>query len=265
MFQKHQMQDYADQVTGRILTTKNYGQFKSFVGNRDVRERKDLLQSIATSGLINPIIVDRQLNVIDGQHRLYACKTLGIPVEYMVRDFDERTIVDVNQHQLKWVPQDYLMRYVKMGYPDYMTFHELIKEAKLSVKQGFIVVRSGGGTKMRKKDTILFVTGEFKISPQEVDQFKGTMVLLKEIFATSGGENEAKLRYGSLFDALVKLVNLPKYNHAHFLERLNETPTHRIKPRGTMADMYEMLEGIYNYKLKKGRINLAAKPVVEPE
>ena len=35
---------------------------------------------------VNPIIVDRKMNVIDGQHRLEACKILKEGIYYMLDD-----------------------------------------------------------------------------------------------------------------------------------------------------------------------------------
>lgn len=47
---------------------------------RPLKEQKvvELMHSIEANGLLNPITVDRQLNLIAGLHRLTACKNLGL-------------------------------------------------------------------------------------------------------------------------------------------------------------------------------------------
>ncbi len=47
-------------------------------------------QSIASEhGLIVPIIVNKHGIVLDGHNRFRACKELGIPLQYQIKEFDD--------------------------------------------------------------------------------------------------------------------------------------------------------------------------------
>jgi ParB family transcriptional regulator, chromosome partitioning protein len=65
---------------------------------RPVKDEKvaELIESIKTNGLLNPITIDQNRNLIAGLHRLTACKLLGLPeVECNII-----TCVDTNQSRL---------------------------------------------------------------------------------------------------------------------------------------------------------------------
>ena len=68
-----------------VKFTRDYSRFKKVVGNRDVKSYKRVLESIKNVGYIpNPIIVNENYEVIDGQHRLQACEELGISIAYIM-------------------------------------------------------------------------------------------------------------------------------------------------------------------------------------
>ena len=57
-----------------------------------------------------PIMVDADMRIIDGQHRFYACKELGLPIYYVVKnDVDpEQAMITLNQTSKKWEMMDWL-------------------------------------------------------------------------------------------------------------------------------------------------------------
>ena len=118
-------------IVGNVCRTKNYESFKAAPGNRVTKDRKALRKSIAEKGLISPIIVDAEFNVIDGQHRLSICKELGIDVDYIVRKVENDSILDVNTNQLNWKREDYLKRFVDLGNPHYILLLKIMQENDL--------------------------------------------------------------------------------------------------------------------------------------
>lgn len=72
-----------------IDTTKNYAQFKTSKANRNNREKlkktgyfTTLKSRIKTMGQLEPILVNEDMFVINGNTRLDACMELGIEVRY---------------------------------------------------------------------------------------------------------------------------------------------------------------------------------------
>ena len=69
-----------------IVETTNYEQFKFLQANRmlDESKIKKLQREISLHGLKVPIMVNEKHQIIDGQHRLIACKKLKTPLKYFV-------------------------------------------------------------------------------------------------------------------------------------------------------------------------------------
>ena len=70
-----------------VYSTADYSAFKKLTGNRDILEnRKNLIiSSINERGWIrNPVVVNDNMEIIDGQGRFEALKELGLPIEYVV-------------------------------------------------------------------------------------------------------------------------------------------------------------------------------------
>ena len=69
----------------KILKTDKYDMFNKQTGNRDLKRVKELKDTILLDGnsypFFSPIIVQDDLEVIDGQHRLEICKELNCEVE----------------------------------------------------------------------------------------------------------------------------------------------------------------------------------------
>lgn len=64
-----------------IFETTEYDIFKFLKTNRDVKEREDLLKE-TKRGFIAPIVVDKNMTIIDGQNRLYHSKKAKVPIKF---------------------------------------------------------------------------------------------------------------------------------------------------------------------------------------
>ena len=114
-----------------IKRTNNYFMFKRLEGNRIVDQKKvnKIKKSINEVGYIsNPIIVNENMEVIDGQHRLEALKQLGKPVEYIVqKNLDIKEVLFMNINQEKWNMMDYINSYAELGNESYKRLLDLIE------------------------------------------------------------------------------------------------------------------------------------------
>jgi ParB family chromosome partitioning protein len=92
-----------------------YGQNRRSVNDEKVEELKE---SILANGLLNPITVDRKLNLIAGLHRLTACKLLGIElIECNIVDYedaDQARLAEIDEnfirHELNHLERSELVR-----------------------------------------------------------------------------------------------------------------------------------------------------------
>jgi len=113
-----------------IKRTNNYNMFKRLQGNRivDAKKVNKIKKSINEVGYIsNPIIVNENYEVIDGQHRLEALKELGKPVEYIIqKDLKIKEVLFMNINQDKWQIIDYIKSYAELGNENYQRLLDLI-------------------------------------------------------------------------------------------------------------------------------------------
>ena len=113
-----------------IVETTNYEQFKFLQANRmlDESKIKKLQREISLHGLKVPIMVNEKHQIIDGQHRLMACKKLNTPLKYFVAP--GTTVKDAahaNQAGSNWNTQDWIHYYAAQGYKDYQELESWIK------------------------------------------------------------------------------------------------------------------------------------------
>jgi hypothetical protein len=98
-----------------IRMTKNYGQFTLLEGNRNINRLKveRLKKSMANNYVPVPIIVNSKNEVIDGQHRLEAVKSLDLALHYysMGRMGIEETRA-LNMNGTPWKNNDHLHSYM---------------------------------------------------------------------------------------------------------------------------------------------------------
>lgn len=121
-------------VVAAVLSTTNYSIFSRMPGNRSVEYSRiaKLKKSIETNGWIrNPIIVNEKLQIIDGQGRFEALKSLNLPVEYIVSPgTGMRECLVFNNTQTKWTTKDYVSSYAESGNTSYIMLKKLLEDFK---------------------------------------------------------------------------------------------------------------------------------------
>jgi hypothetical protein len=116
-----------------VMLTKDYSMFKHIRGNRDLIESNILAirNQLIARGQQQPIIVNERHEVIDGQHRLEACKRLKMPVQYIKKvgaNLDD--VISTNVVGKKWSLMDYINRFAVEGKNDYINLQKFVIEAK---------------------------------------------------------------------------------------------------------------------------------------
>jgi hypothetical protein len=117
-------------MTYKVTSTTHYAQFKKLNGQRDVIEKRitSLILSIKEKNKLYlfPIIVNKNFEVIDGQHRLEAARRLKIPIYYLIDDEgNERDTLIIHSNRYNWQLHDYVNYFAKIGNQDYITINEL--------------------------------------------------------------------------------------------------------------------------------------------
>lgn len=158
-------------AVAEVYLAYDYSIFKRLEGNREVvaRRKAKILNSIKNVGYVrNPIIVNRNLEIIDGQGRFEALKELGAPIEFVFADnAGLEECVALNLGQTNWKPIDYVKSYAQQGNENYILFLETLESypcIQLQVLYGIAtntINYGGAGTKTMKNGDLKF-TGAWK-------------------------------------------------------------------------------------------------------
>lgn len=119
-----------------IHETTNYDQFKKLPYNREVFQTRinALVCSLHQKNKLkqNPIIVDSDMNIIDGQHRLGAAQCMGVPIYYIIDDeFQEEDMIILNTTRINWSLLDFSRYYASKNNENYIfltKLHRLVSE-----------------------------------------------------------------------------------------------------------------------------------------
>lgn len=115
-----------------IKETTDYEMFQPLLGNRDAKSESKIIDSIQRVGyVISPLIVNEKMEIIDGQNRLAALKSLGLPVHYVVQPgLGIEACRQLNIGQTNWTMEDYIYSYAEMGVEDYKRLASLLTDYK---------------------------------------------------------------------------------------------------------------------------------------
>ena len=129
----------------KIYSTTCYSRF-SFLDNNRIVKRSHvdkLKKSIKEIDLTkcNPIKVDVNLRIIDGQHRYQACMELGLPIYYVVLngvDAEQAMIID-NQNNKKWEMMDWLRYRANKNGGCYKMLLDFIQQTGTTISNAMVI------------------------------------------------------------------------------------------------------------------------------
>lgn len=236
-------------ATKEILSTNDYTIFKGMEGNRDVDALhvKRLQKLMLLNGNLTyefPIVVNQELFVIDGQHRLRALEELGWEVGYVIQD--EATIDTVraiNRGQRNWSWRDVANSYAKLGYDDYQWFMWFVETYNLNLRTGMSFA-----TGMVHGGRAAFFAGEMVIADKtravkRAEQYD-------DVREAAGIDNSA---FGSAFGEIAKS---PDYEHGRMVAKVDQLAA-TIPQAATTNDYKRKFEDIFNHSLaEENRVRL---------
>jgi hypothetical protein len=117
-----------DFIVATIFSTMDYGRFDLYFYNRIIKWNKvvEIAEAMKTANLSKffPIVVDKQFHLCDGQHRFYACKILGLPICYIIKDdWDISDLPLLQGPRQSWHQEEYVHYYSAQGVASYIALH----------------------------------------------------------------------------------------------------------------------------------------------
>jgi len=239
-------------VVNQVNQTNDYEMFKTLDGNRTVNKLhvSRLKESFKTAYLLSPILINQQNQIIDGQHRFEAAKTLGLPVNYIIcNDYGLKEVQILNTNMKNWKKVDYLHAYCDLKKPEYLQFRNFMRrfnEFGIATCEIMLIDRSNG--KQGKIEGIrckikYFEEGELVIPDYEYScEIAEKIMQIKPYYE---GFNRP-----SFVRAMCGVLKVVDYNHTVFLQRLNSQPN-ALQHCTTVMQYRLMIEDIYNYRSRE--------------
>lgn len=231
--------------------TKDYDKFNMLDFNRDLDRRhiNKLKKSITQNGYLvaNPIIVDSDYNIIDGQHRFIACMEMGLPIYYEIVEDSQNMIIDLNTTQKKWNMADYVNYYASKGNAHYQRIKTLKNKSNMSYDLILTVANkqgtSGTTTDLVRKGGLCFTLDD-SLRAQSV------ISVILDIC------NNLKFNLTSrIAGSLVDIANIRNFKWDRLIRQTKEYPTVAYKCR-TKDEYIKMFKDLYNYQSRKEEVRI---------
>lgn len=235
-------------VSGKIYKTKDFDSFKMIKANRKIGSLNRLEKAAKTVGLLSPIIVNENLEIIDGQHRFLVCQKIDMPVEYIVRTgsgMDE--VISANTTTKNWKIKDYVDSYAEEKFEDYELLQEIVENNKVSIsyfidiaylnKTGSSSVQGGGG----KSSTLAVKEGNFQF--YNYNHFVNYLNQYLHFVDATGVKNSKVL-----FQGFFRIWSLEKFDLKRLINKKAQLLT-AMKGHSSREDIMRVILEVYNSKL----------------
>lgn len=238
----------------KIEKTKDYKQFKIMKGNRIVSRAhvKKLIKSIAEHDMLsqNPIIVNTNGEIVDGQHRLLAAENLGVDIYYVQVDPSSlHDVITLNNYSKKWSSRDYIDAYIALGYPSYKQLVKFMEDEDISLEIAFTAL-CGNNLVQAYRD---LYRGAWKMSDEQIELAKKRIFNYKRFklfFNESRGMTIQRTdRY--FYRAINRIVELG-YEEQIFKNLESYAKSHEIEMKVTTKDYLRQYEDILNFRKHMG-------------
>ncbi len=234
----------------QIQKTRDHDIFRILEGNRklDKYHLTKLTKSIEKNNKLNlhPIIVNDQLEVIDGQHRLAVAKLLNLEIFYIQSDnVTDEHLIECNANQKSWEVENYIDYYaIKKKLPDYIELKQLLKSTKVKPKALMTIILGNVSHEILE----FMKTGRF-IFPKN-NNYKDT---IENYLTFISYVTDKRIKPLSMFSnhyfsrAFRWLISTQGFDFSLFLKKL-DLRWFDLKPQRCAEDWYKLLVSIYNFK-----------------
>lgn len=245
-------------TTIKIEKTLDFGKFKKMDLNRTIMKVhvNNLKESIINNPNlteISPIVVNRSMEVVDGQHRLEAHRQLEkegfkYPIHYIIREgFDVDVAKQINSVNKPWIGLDFARAEAEKNenYKIYMEAH-----SQTGLPHPVIVTYLTSGDKTKGTLTS-FRKGKFEVK----DLTKALLYFqylseIGEVIQNNGFGGSRMWKSRNFGLAIYNLFKCSNYDHQRMIEMLKLRGDALASSKKTL-DIESVLKSIYNRGINK--------------
>ncbi len=238
----------------RVQYTTNYSKFKKIHTNRDLKPGilNKIEKSMIENGLmLDPIKVNEDWEVVDGQHRLHVSEKLGLGIYYMkIKGIGRKEMIVQNSTGSQWNLRNFLDTYVKEGNPNYIKVQKFMYEFPMfSITDSCVFLNNGNQTV--KGDS--FRNGDFEAgSLNTARELALNIMKLKDVYPLGYTR--------TVFVRTLLSTNLRNgdFKMEEFIKKSKVVPNEYFQIKGDRKGYKRMIEDIYNYK-RRGSDKISIK------
>lgn len=229
-----------------IEKTKDYDIFKFALFNRRIEAAhlEKLIASIKDRNLLHlrPILVNENMEVIDGQNRLMAAKRLDLEIYYEVRkDIKDSDVILLNVSKT-WKSQDYLNYYLQKQHPEYIKLKDFIVKNDITINIALILL---SGNKRSVRETFRqgkYIHDDELYGDEVFDICRQTLA-----YVTKMCGHNTYLKSNKFWNCLVILVTHAEFDAKRWFSNLGKLIS-KMGPRVSRKDYLNMLMYVYNWR-----------------
>jgi len=209
-----------------VYETRDYGLFKTLAGNRDlnavqIKKLARVIENAPQFTRLSPLLVNENMEIIDGQHRLAAYKkyaaekTIVHPIYFTVNSGTGIAEArNLNAGSKPWTPKDYAVAYSNSGNKEYATYLKYSRETGLNHD---ILVRflSPKNYDLQTFRSGMFVVENEKKSREWFSNLEEMGMTIKETMAEPIDHKHRSFAIG-----LLNVMRNPNYHQERMLEQL---------------------------------------------
>ena len=257
---KNSSQMQERKVVTVVYKTFDLSIFKSLDGNRitNLQHVRRLSNSIKQNGMkCNPIIVNENLQVIDGQHRLLAAKEAKSFIYYIIlKGYNLNDVHTLNLNQKNWTKKDFMYGYADMGIESYVSLKKFVDnnsdysftdciafcQNTSAGNSRMLAIQTKSGNKINE-DTQIFEQGTWKCGDMSLAQEWANKIRMIKPYYNNYNKS-------SFVGTMIKLFSNDNFNYNEFMHKLNLQPTSLVDCAN--REQYKsLIEDIYNYRSRQ--------------
>jgi len=227
-----------------VQVSTDYDQFKLISNNREpnrghIENLKAAFEEIGNLTVAQPILVNENMEIVDGQHRFIAAKELEQPIYYIQREglriHDARVMNILHRN---WTDVDFAKSYADGGnehYQKYIHLRELFPTFGHATVLAY--VNNGDYTGRNK---------EFRAGDMVIGDYERTKTNLDRLAEIYQHTTMAKTRVFSY--AMLQAMNRPGYDHNRMVRKTRLFGDRVLHLYQRVGDMLRCIEDLYNHQ-----------------
>jgi hypothetical protein len=237
-------------IIGQIYEESNYDVFHRLPDNRDLLSSRfnKLIASISAKYILNPIVVNENMEIIDGQGRYEALKALGKPIIYIIANgatSDDCRLM--NKYNTKWVKSDFAKSHAKAGKKAYVLLLKCCEETKMPIET--VLRLSSHAAHAQAHAMSVLERGDLEFTEEDYEIVKDLAVKITEVLEALQYRGRANIAFAT---ALKVAVETKGYEHERMLKNC-AVLRNTYSQMSRMGEQLKEFERIYNYRASKSK------------